>query len=71
MSAASSSEAPIVISMRSTYAGRSGLFQVVGEPARVSALIGAPVMENLDLIVDCTRQRLEPRDPRQIISEIE
>lgn len=54
-----------------TYAGRSGVFHAIVEPSRNSALIGAIVMEDLDLIVDCTRQSLEPRDPRQIISEID
>lgn len=54
-----------------TYAGRRGVFNAIVEPARDSALIGAIVMEELDLIVDCTNQRLEPRDPKQIISEIE
>lgn len=27
--------------------------------------------DDLALIVDCTRQSLEPRDPRQIISELD
>lgn len=54
-----------------TYAGRIGVFSAVVEPKRDSALIGAIVMEDLDLIVDFTKQRLEPRDPGKIISEIE
>jgi len=29
------------------------------------------VLEDLDLVVDCTRQTLAPRDPKQIISEVE
>jgi hypothetical protein len=29
------------------------------------------VLEDLDLIVDCTHGRLVPRDPRHIISEVE
>src|SRR5262245_30920286 len=36
------------------YAGREGVFNAVVEPARDSALIGAIVLEDLDLIVDCT-----------------
>lgn len=54
-----------------TWEGRSGVFSAVVEPDRESALIGAIVLEDLDLLVDCTTQTLRPRDPRQIISEIE
>jgi hypothetical protein len=36
-----------------------------------SALIGALVLENLDLIVDCQRQVLAPRDPKRTIFEAE
>lgn len=54
-----------------SYAGRSGVFNAVIEPDRESALIGAIVMEDLDLVVDCTTQTLAPRDPDRIISEIE
>ena len=41
------------------------------EPDRDSALIGAIVLEELDLVVDCVTEMLCPRDPRHIISEIE
>lgn len=54
-----------------TCLGRSDLFQAVVEPRRESALLGAVVLEVLDLIPDCTKQRLVPRDPKGIISEIE
>jgi len=54
-----------------SYLGRDSIFNAVVEPARESILIGAIVLEDLDLIVDCTNQRLVPRDPNQIISEIE
>ena len=37
----------------------------------VPALIGAIVLEDLDLLVDCTNQRLVPRDPKYVVSEIE
>lgn len=33
-------------------------------PKREDALIGAIVFEALDLLVDCKRQRVVPRDPR-------
>jgi predicted aspartyl protease len=51
--------------------GRSSVFSAVVEPNRRTALIGAFVLEELDFLVDCTQQRLVPRDPRYIISEIE
>ncbi|TMQ34983.1 MAG: hypothetical protein E6K70_04745 [Planctomycetota bacterium] len=51
--------------------GRDGVFTAVVEPKRRTALIGAIVLEDLDFVVDCTQQRLVPRDPRFVVSEIE
>jgi predicted aspartyl protease len=51
--------------------GRSSTFRAVVEPGRTTALIGAIVLEDLDFLVDCTHQRLVPRDPNIIVSEIE
>jgi predicted aspartyl protease len=51
--------------------GRHGTFTAVVEPRRKSALIGAIVLEDLDLLVDCQQQRVVPRDPRGAIYEIE
>jgi len=51
--------------------GRHGVFSAVIEPARNEALIGAIVLEELDLLVDCTTQSLYPRDPDTIVTEIE
>lgn len=51
--------------------GRSGMFKAVVEPNRPDALIGAIVMEDLDLIVDCSGQKLIPRDPNTLLTEIE
>ena len=51
--------------------GRHGVFTAVVEPKRQTALIGAIVLEDLDFVVDCTQQRLVPRDPRFVVSEIE
>jgi len=51
--------------------GRDGIFTAAVEPRRRSALIGAVVLEDLDFLVDCTSQRLLPRDPRFVVSEIE
>jgi len=51
--------------------GRDGIFSAIVEPKRRTALIGAIVLEDLDLFVDCAQQRLVPRDPRFVVSEIE
>lgn len=61
----------MVAGIELTYGQRSSVFNAIVEPARDSALIGAIVVEDLDLIVDCTRQSLVPRDPERIVSEIE
>jgi len=51
--------------------GRDGVFSAVVEPDRADALIGAIVLEELDLLVDCTTQTLRPREPGSILTEIE
>jgi predicted aspartyl protease len=51
--------------------GRHGTFTAIVEPRRKDALLGAIVLEDLDLLVDCTTQRVVPRDPRGAIYEIE
>jgi predicted aspartyl protease len=51
--------------------GRHGTFRAVVEPKREDALIGAIVLEAFDLLPDCVRQCLVPRDPNYIVSEIE
>jgi len=51
--------------------GRHGTFTAIVEPRRQTALIGAIVLEDLDLLVDCQQQRLVPRDPRGPIYDIE
>src|SRR5260370_30988051 len=51
--------------------GRDGVFTAVVEPKRRSALIGSIVLEDLDFVVDCTGQKLVPRDPRFVVSELE
>jgi hypothetical protein len=62
---------PMAGGVHLTWGGRSSVFNAIVEPDRDSALIGAIVLEDLDLIVDCTTQTLRPRDPKQIISEVE
>jgi predicted aspartyl protease len=51
--------------------GRHDTFKAIVEPKRDTALIGAIVLESLDLLVDCTQQRLIPRDPSGPVYEIE
>jgi hypothetical protein len=50
---------------------REGVFSAIIGPDRETALIGAIVLEELDLVVDCVTQTLHPRDPHHIVSEIE
>lgn len=51
--------------------GREGVFSAIIEPDRETALIGAIVLEELDLVVDCATQTIHPRDPDRIVSEVE
>jgi hypothetical protein len=51
--------------------GRHGTYTAIVEPTRREASIGAIVLEGLDFLVDCPHQRLVPRGPRFIVSEIE
>ncbi len=51
--------------------GRHGVFSAVVEPARSDALVGAIVLEELDLMVDCVAHALYPRDPNMVVTEIE
>ncbi len=51
--------------------GRHGTFTAIWKPKRETALIGAIVLEDLDLLVDCGDQRVVPRDPSGATYEIE
>jgi predicted aspartyl protease len=51
--------------------GRHGVFSAIVEPERTDALLGAIVLEELDLVVDCSTQTLHPREPDRILAEIE
>ena len=51
--------------------GRHGTFTAVVEPKRTTALVGAIVLEDLDLLVDCAAQKVIPRDPKGETFEIE
>jgi hypothetical protein len=57
--------------IRLAYGGRASVFNAIVEPGREAVLIGAIVLEDLDFLVDCIGQKLVPRDPDQIISEVE
>lgn len=61
----------MVENVRVDLVGRHGNFRAIVEPKRSDVLIGAIVMEDLDLLVDCVTQTLHPRDPNTIIAEIE
>ena len=50
---------------------RHDVFTALVEPKRDTALIGAIVLETLDYVVDCIAQKVAPRDPKYIVSEIE
>lgn len=50
--------------------GREGTFEAVVEPARKTALIGAIVLQVLDLLVDSKKEKLFRRDPRMKLSEM-
>jgi predicted aspartyl protease len=62
---------PVVRGVAVRLLERDSVFRAVVEPKRRTALIGAIVLEDLDLLVDCKHQRLVPRDPRFAIAEIE
>lgn len=51
--------------------GRHGTFKAIVEPRRSDALIGAIVMEDLDLVVGCASQKLRLRDPKGVIALLE
>jgi len=62
---------PVVSNVWLQLLGRDGVFSAVVEPDRADALIGAIVLEELDLLVDCTTQTLRPREPDSILTVIE
>jgi len=62
---------PLVSNVWLQLLGRHGVFSAVVEPARSDALIGAIVLEELDLLIDPATQLLYPREPDSILTEIE
>lgn len=53
------------------YGGRGSVFDAILEPDRTDALLGAIVLESLDMLVDCVGQRLIPRESERIFAEID
>ena len=51
--------------------GRESTFRAIVEPNRSTVLVGAVVLEVLDFVADCRARKLLPRDPNQVIAEIE
>jgi hypothetical protein len=51
--------------------GRHGTFSAIVGPRRKTALVGAIVLEELDLLVDGKSQQVVPRDPHGAIHEVE
>jgi predicted aspartyl protease len=66
-----SAQRVLVEEVRVELMGRHATFQALVEPKRETALIGAIVLEALDLVVDSRQHKLAPRDPKQIVAEIE
>lgn len=50
--------------------GRDGVFRAIVEPGRDDALIGAVILEELDLYVDPVTGTCHPRHPNAMISEM-
>lgn len=62
---------PVVKNVWLQLCERDSVFSAVVEPHRETALVGAIVLEALDLIVDCVTQKVSPRDPELMLAEIE
>lgn len=64
-------ERDLVFNIWLTLLNRGGIFTAIVEPDRDDALVGAIVLEELDLLVDCKKNAVYPRDPNTTISEVE
>lgn len=65
------SHRPVIKNVWLKLCDRDSVFSAVVEPNRETALIGAIVLEELDLVVDCVTQSLHPRDPDRMVTAIE
>ena len=61
----------VVSNAHVAFLGRSGVFNAIVEPSRSDALIGAIVLEDLDMVVDCLGQKVIPRESDFILTEVE
>ena len=64
-------ERDVVKDVSLTLLGREGVFNAIVEPNRDDALIGAIVLEDLDMLADPVTGTCHPRDPNHIISELD
>lgn len=67
----STAERSVIKNVSLRLCDRESVFSAVIEPGRKDALIGAIVMGELDLVIDCVTGRLLPRDPEKMIAELE
>jgi predicted aspartyl protease len=56
----------IVSDLKLRWQDRWGIFDAIVEPGREDLLIGALVLERLDLLVDCRQEQLVPRHPNGV-----
>ena len=61
----------VVGNLRLTVCGRESVFRAIAEPGREDVLIGAIVLEDVDLLADPRTQACYPRDPDQMLTEVE
>jgi hypothetical protein len=61
---------PLVHGVFVRLLGRDGVYTAISDPNRETAILGAIVLADLDLVVDDTGRRLVPRDPRGPICEM-
>ena len=57
--------------LRLRLCGREGTFRAVVEPGREDVLIGAIVLEDLELLADPRNHSCYPRDPEMALTELE
>ena len=61
---------PVVGGVALKMAGREGVFKAIVEPGREDALVGAIVLEDLDMIADPVDGTCRPRDADRMIAEM-
>jgi hypothetical protein len=61
---------PLVQGVFVRLLGRDGTYSAISDPDRETALIGAIVLADLDLVIDDAEHRLVPRDPSGPIYEM-